>query len=376
MVNWTDPNVIASQYTVFVLLQHSLAGVYFWEFASNLGFDYKLIRKQRKLFWTPWVYIACRCFGVGCVASIIAGFDIGHQINCRAWLINVYFFSYATLWFSSALIGIRVIAIWNRSVPIMILVGAMMLGFAGTFLHGLIATRGQWDPTSNACLVLKSEDNLPNTTGGLVVDVGLLLIMLVGLLRRREARKFGLWQILWTQGLIWLVLATAAEVPSVVFIALNLNPPMNIMFLTPQTIILLIGSTRMYRGLVNFVNPESSAVHSTTYDSTLPRRRPVKDIENSGISLVPLEVSVHRVQEEHGAYTSRHVLDQKSAKDDDLSQEYNSHADYKVEADYSVEQQNMVRKMALQRQARSPERQTYDPTIMVGKCGALWGNHS
>ncbi|KAI0316407.1 hypothetical protein OF83DRAFT_1084284 [Amylostereum chailletii] len=328
MVNWTDPNVIASQYNIFVLLQHSLAGVYFWEFASNLEFDWKLIRKQRKLSWTPWVYIACRCFGVACVASIIAGFDIPHQINCRAWLICVYFFSYATLWFSSALICIRVIAIWNRSIPIVIIVGAMMLGFAGTFLHGMIATRGEWDPINNACLVLKTEDNLPNTTGGLIVDVGLLLIMLIGLLRRREARKFGLWQILWTQGLIWLVLATIAEVPSVVFIGLNLNPPMNIMFLTPQTIILLIGATRMYRGLVNFVNPESSTAHSS---NSIPRRRPINDIENSGISLVPLEVSVHRVQEEHPPYTSKHVLVQKPSKDDLSSQEYSSRGDYKVE---------------------------------------------
>ncbi|KAI0314921.1 hypothetical protein OF83DRAFT_1174317 [Amylostereum chailletii] len=333
MVNWTDPNVIASQFTVFILLQHSLAGVYFWEFAANLGYDWQLISGQRKLSWTSWVYIACRCFGVACVSTIIAGFDIGHEFNCQAWLVCVYLFSYATLWLSSALIGIRVVAIWNRSLPIIIFVAAMMLGFAGTFLHGLIIARSTWDPISNGCGIAKTEGNLANTTGGLIVDVGLLLVMLVGLLRRREARKFGLWQILWTQGLIWLVLATMAEVPSV-FIALNLNPPMNIMFLTPQTVILRNTHVQELGELC------ASTAHSSDFSASINRRRPAKDIENTGTSMIPLEVSVHRVQEEH--YPSRHTLDQKLSKDD-LSQEY----DFKISEAMEHEQgDEYVRRIA------------------------------
>ena len=65
--------------------------------------------------------------------------------------------------------------------------------------------------------------------------------MLVGLFRWREARSSDVWKLLWNQvclsattgidmdveqllqGLIWVALATVAEVPTVVFVWLNLN---------------------------------------------------------------------------------------------------------------------------------------------------------
>ncbi|KAH9968287.1 hypothetical protein BJV74DRAFT_868597 [Russula compacta] len=49
--------------------------------------------------------------------------------------------------------------------------------------------------------------------------------MLFGLLRlpRYGGRTFELARLLWKQGVIWLMLATVAEVTPVVFISLNLN---------------------------------------------------------------------------------------------------------------------------------------------------------
>ena len=89
--------------------------------------------------------------------------------------------------------------------------------------------------------MLRSEQNLANAVGGLVVDFLLLSLMLAGLVRRREARRFGLWQVLWKQvrtspshcviayvkwrlqGLVWIFIASVAEIPSVIFLKLNLN---------------------------------------------------------------------------------------------------------------------------------------------------------
>jgi hypothetical protein len=51
--------------------------------------------------------------------------------------------------------------------------------------------------------------------------------MLVGLLklRRRDGGTFGLVRLLWKQGVIWLALATAAEIPPVVSTASLSFPP-------------------------------------------------------------------------------------------------------------------------------------------------------
>ncbi|KAI9429915.1 hypothetical protein H4582DRAFT_2022136 [Lactarius indigo] len=53
--------------------------------------------------------------------------------------------------------------------------------------------------------------------------------MLTGLLRWENARqKGGIWWLLYTQGLAWMIIVAAAEAPIVVFILLNLNDPMNL----------------------------------------------------------------------------------------------------------------------------------------------------
>ncbi|KAI0311761.1 hypothetical protein OF83DRAFT_722419 [Amylostereum chailletii] len=190
------------------------------------------------------------------LVTILPGNDINqNKINCTLWLAFCYIFSYIAQWLSSALIGIRIIAIWDGSVFVNTFVALMMLGLAGTFLHVIVLAKGDWDFTKPACSILESADNLPNTAGALIVDAVFLFVMLVGLLRRREARLFGLWPLLWKQGIIWLFLAIIAEVPAVTFVALNFNTPMNMMFLAPQVVILLIGATRMYRSLTNFFEP-------------------------------------------------------------------------------------------------------------------------
>ncbi|KAI0321395.1 hypothetical protein OF83DRAFT_1168449 [Amylostereum chailletii] len=233
MPNWNEPATLNSLYVSFVNLQHVIAGVYFWEFISHLDFDRRLIcRHWRRFSWTPWLYIMSRITAVAALATIIAGNDIKHhEINCT--------------WLSSALIAVRVIAIWNRSPFVVVFVIFLMLGLAGTFVHATVLIRGNWDSANPGCHFLESRTNLPITTAALTVDLLYLLVMLAGLLRRRDARHFGLWQLLWKQasGIIWILLSIMAEAPAVTLVALNLDAPMNMMLLAPQVDILLIGAT-------------------------------------------------------------------------------------------------------------------------------------
>ncbi|KAI9436260.1 hypothetical protein H4582DRAFT_2078859 [Lactarius indigo] len=95
--------------------------------------------------------------------------------------------------------------------------------------------------------------------------------MLTGLLRWENARqKGGIWWLLYTQGLAWIIIVAVAEVPIVVSILLNLNNPMNLMFQLPKTITMAIGASRVYRGLSDYVHKESN-VHMSR---GLPVRQP------------------------------------------------------------------------------------------------------
>jgi hypothetical protein len=83
-------------------------------------------------------------------------------------------------------------------------------------------------------------------------DLVLLSLMLIGLRRYGDVGMYGLWRFLHRQGLLWLLLVTVAEIPTTVFIYLNLNDYLNLMFQTPELIMMAVGATRIYRSLADY----------------------------------------------------------------------------------------------------------------------------
>jgi len=63
---------------------------------------------------------------------------------------------------------------------------------------------------------------------------------------------FGLWRFLYYQGLFWLALVTLAEIPPTVFVILNLNDYLNLMFQVPELIMMAVGASRIYRCLADY----------------------------------------------------------------------------------------------------------------------------
>jgi hypothetical protein len=144
--------------------------------------------------------------------------------------------------------------------------------------------------------VLNTENGVKNVIATLVSDVALLLTMRIGLVRLRIHRNmFGLGQLLWNQGLVWLFLATIAEVPPAVFISLNLNSSLNLMFQTPGLVVMSIGATQMHRSLTDFADSGRTCSSFDSYPtrcgdmaSTDPKR-----IFPTSVPLNRVEVSVH-----------------------------------------------------------------------------------
>ncbi|KAI0312136.1 hypothetical protein OF83DRAFT_685514 [Amylostereum chailletii] len=162
--------------------------------------------------------------------------------------------------------------VWNRNKAMTYVVFLTMVGYLGSFIHGAVTIKGTWDPTHASCVILGITNNMVNFSTVLAVDFLLLAAMLSGLLRYRDAGMYRLWRMLWSQGIIWVLLAKVAEVPTVVFLSLNLNAPMDLMFFLPEMTVLLVGSTRMYRTLSNFmstdhIHPSSEIVNSGIGDS-------------------------------------------------------------------------------------------------------------
>ncbi|KAF8487410.1 hypothetical protein DFH94DRAFT_687893 [Russula ochroleuca] len=259
MVNYNDPVTIAKDAEAIVKLWHLTDGIFIWEFFTTLHYEWDVIRGHRPYRWTIWVYSLAR---VTCLLSIIlniVSFDITAKIDCQVWATFLSFISNIASISSTLLIVLRAIAIWNKTKIVFAIAMVIWITDSSLYFLATIQLRAKWSPEANACTMFNIDSIKYAVIGSLVFDIGLLLIMLIGLLRlRHEGGAFAMGRTLWTQGLIWLLLATVGETPSVVLMILNLNLPLNIIALSPGMIIVTIAATRLYRSLINIYSSEIS----------------------------------------------------------------------------------------------------------------------
>jgi len=257
MVTPHDPGSSVVAHTnmlALVKVWHAVDGIFLWEIFTTLDYEWSVIRGRRPYRWTIWVYSLTRIAGLMSVILNLVGMSASAPLNCQLWISFQLFFCYTSGAAGSLLIVLRIIAIWNRNRFVMM----TSLGLFGTnvafYIQSVARIRVKWDDAKLACVNENTRINTLNLIVTVVTDISLLILMLVGLLRMRyhAGSKFGLSQLLWNQGLLWLLLATAAEVPPAVFILLNLNDQLNVIFQQPALIIMAIAGTRMHRSLVDF----------------------------------------------------------------------------------------------------------------------------
>lgn len=254
-VDWHNPARVLAEYSAFIKFIHVLGGVYIWEFVLNLGFEYSIITGKRKLTRSFPLYLGCRLSFLLYVAVQFLQFDTSHKINCQGLVVMIFIFGYSTLMFASALIALRVTALWEHNRIIVAVAFTSWLANTIIYVYTTVKSRGYW--TGSECVIQNTSHSRIGVFSTLALDLLLLTLMLVGLLRWKGALQGGgIFQLLYVQGLTWVLVVTLAEIPPAVFTALNLNDPMNVMFQALGLIIMSLGATRMYRGLV--VSPFSN----------------------------------------------------------------------------------------------------------------------
>jgi len=229
----------------------------------------------------------------------MVGFDTTTPINCQLWVTFEVFFAYLAFAASSLLIVLRIIAIWNRKRIILVIAMGVWMTDISLLIYGVVRLRSTWSPELNTCALLNLETTKPTVIGSLTTDIALLFIMLIGLIRMRlkTGTVFGLAHILWKQGLIWLLLAIVAEVPTSTLMILNLNVSLNLMPQTPTMIIVTIAATRIYRSLISFGPSEISHESPQGSGRTMSEMR----VRSGPIPLNRMEVSVRTECEQYPA---------------------------------------------------------------------------
>ncbi|GBE80634.1 hypothetical protein BKA93DRAFT_829063 [Sparassis latifolia] len=280
MVNYLDPLIIEAEYLSLVKLIHVVCGIYIWEWATNLPFEWKLITHIREIKASGILYISCRVATLAAIICNLVDFNVTTEIDCMVIYRLILSFGYLSLALSSSLIVLRAIAIWHWNVFVVIIVLAVYLLNVGFLIYGIVDSPvAMWDAQSVACLLTDSVKSRANICVTLSSDVTLLLVMLVGIFRSKGGG--GLWKVIYHQGVVWLVIATLFYIPPVALIGLNLNDPMNLMLQTPTYVVMAICATRMHRGLYEFA-------HSGHIMATVTQQSRFVPVNNVEVSSIPL----------------------------------------------------------------------------------------
>ncbi|KAH9999662.1 hypothetical protein BJV74DRAFT_166007 [Russula compacta] len=250
MTNWQDPAIQLADAFALIKLTYLVAGVYIWEFLLNLNFDYSVITRKRKFVRTQLIFIGCRWCTLFAIIPNLVGLDTTQGIDCRATVIMNYIFGYLSILFASSLIILRIYALWEKHRMVTAVASGCWLANAISYTYSVATFVGQ-----RIGMFCEEDNTLHNRISifcTFTTDLILLALMLAGVLRWKGEGESGyLWWLLYTQGLAWVVVFALAEVPPVVFIILDLNYPMNRMSLFPAVIILSVGASRFYLGLIN-----------------------------------------------------------------------------------------------------------------------------
>ncbi|KAF8492443.1 hypothetical protein F5888DRAFT_1806871 [Russula emetica] len=299
MVNFRDPFTIASESNEADRFWSFVDGIFIWEFIVTLDYEWSVIRGRRPYRWTIWIYSLTRVATLASVVLNIYTIDVTH-INCQVTVGLQFVFAYLAFAASSLLIVLRIIAIWNRN-RIIVAFATGVWGINITFLiQGVIRFRASWEINNEiglgGCVFYLDSIRL-STVVAFAADTILLLIMLFG----RPVALFANYRTLDSpvyflhKGVVWLLLVVATELTPTVFILLDLNQLLDLMFQVPWMIAMSIAATRMYRSLSDFLSLDvSQKIPSTSGRFTF---------ESNGTSTTPvllagIQVAVHTTHEQ------------------------------------------------------------------------------
>ncbi|KIY46445.1 hypothetical protein FISHEDRAFT_66463 [Fistulina hepatica ATCC 64428] len=237
MVDWTSAEELARDSNGFIKFMHVIFGLYVWEWAMSLDFDWEYITRRRAFRWPLIFYFVNR--------YIVLFALIGIEIDCTAlYTFNQASYSQytgdAALGLASVNLSIRTIAVWSQNRIITVALVIAILGQWSLILQG---GRMKAEYTSDdGCAITSSNNTILAATYiyTMCLDFTVLALMTWKLLGPKlYAQGFPLPKLstlLFRDGLIYFIYAFLSNLVAAVFMMLNLNEVMSVIFNVPAAV--------------------------------------------------------------------------------------------------------------------------------------------
>lgn len=262
MVDWTAPDVQLFSGHVALYLSAISTGIYLWEFALSLEFDWQFLTLKRPFRWTLIPYLIARYVGLASFLLSIYGGNLFRPVShCKLWAQFIYAGAHITCAAATFLLVLRVIAISNRTPWVTFLLVSFWLADCGTLIYTFAKIDGIYVAGLLACAPAVTVQSRPSAAASFAVDFVCLALVLFLLCR---SRGMELWNLLVSQGIIYFVVVMVAYLTPMVLLLLNLNDGVNLSFQCLALTALVICATRMYRALATFSERENDTFTMTS----------------------------------------------------------------------------------------------------------------
>ncbi|KAI8976579.1 hypothetical protein BD414DRAFT_495905 [Trametes punicea] len=266
MVDWKSPEELELDSTVFVKFIHACAGLYFWEFVTSLDFEWDFITRKKRFHYPAFFYFLNRYSLLFTMIGLLIALDTTVEVNCQA----LYTFNQITGQAASGLasinLSIRTMALWSHNKYIVIAIVIVILGHWSLILQGVLV-KASW-VAGSGCQVVGASNTILAATFiySMCFDLFILVLSMYKLVLGVRGGRSQLMTLLFKDGLVYFIIAFLSNLLATVFIMLNLNAIMSVIFNVPAAIFSTIVACRAVRRLTNFSQkgPEifSSTGHS------------------------------------------------------------------------------------------------------------------
>jgi hypothetical protein len=273
MPDWKSLEEIQRDAGVFVKIIHILLGIYAYEWFITLPFDWDFISGKKPFRWPMIFYFANRYLLLFAMIGIVIGLDTEAEIQCQTLFTFNQLAGDAAVGLASINLAIRTMALWSLNRWIVGGLTVVILGHWTLILKGVLVT-ANWVP-GHGCVIEGTDNTILAAIFIYSMCFDFLVLVLsayqlfgvgFGIKRGSGIANSRIGQMLFGDGLIFFLIAFLANLVATVFMLLDLNPIMSVIFNVPAAVFSTIVACWAVRRLTNF----SSAGTNVCIQSSFP----------------------------------------------------------------------------------------------------------
>ncbi|KAH8092205.1 hypothetical protein BXZ70DRAFT_463387 [Cristinia sonorae] len=251
MTNWASEEELSRDKAVSAILLHVICGAYFWEYLISLNFEWSLLSGQKRFRWPMLVYFAARYLALFTLIAGIMSQTVNTEDNCAALYKFIAFGGQSIIGLTSAILTIRAIAIWGLRLYIALPLGVLMVG-QWVLLMQSLSINVSWDATSRCIATTAKPDILEASFIYAIGFDSIVFLLSAWKLLVPNDQRTPLRDLLFKDGLVYIIIVLLVNIPAAVLLSLKLNPVMNTLPTLPAAIISSIVACRAVRRLYDF----------------------------------------------------------------------------------------------------------------------------